>query len=599
MFISNQLKQNKANKELQDKLKKNIQKTSDLVKAILPEQLINENEEKIKEALEKYEVQGKLKTEEKKKYITFKYPTKTIQEAKLAYHKKVQEEETEFRENYKKWNEKIYTAHQERGYEAGQHEGIRIQENKPYYIAPKQTVVKVGDTHYELQMSRKLNETTNILEWERLGMDILERADTNDTKMEDSCTAFEGKNKKKIDWEITLDRLKQQGEKLGYGKSHYLIYIQRIMSQNDDNIFQIYKEEQDPEKIANNLLSKYKTINKKKIFETQLKTLTRVKGQSIREIMCQADTLTDRILQNCKIPGEKSFRKYQILLDALKSFSGEENSKELIQVLKGSSLGGERPDIAELIDTIELAERINESSKPTKNQTFMNEGTAETCEIFAVNSEGASNQYRNVTGKDKDRRQRSSDRSSEESREDRQKYEARREDSPTRGYNRQSNSDRRSSSDRENRRENWRQEQRESENYRDNHYQNREQTSERYNYWDRDESRERDKDKNRSKDTRTRYGSQSRDYNNKIVPFYKRNLERIEYPPLTQMDLTTKFCVKCMNSIEKHYPWDCKLFRYWNENPCDICYNGQHKEKECRRNPHRVDAFSVMMKENT
>ena len=112
MFISNVLKQNKANKELQERLKKNIQNTSDLVKAILPEELINENEDKIKEALENYEKQNKVRTEEKTKDITFKYPPKTIQEAELAYHKKVQEEETEFREVYDKWNEKLYTAHQ-------------------------------------------------------------------------------------------------------------------------------------------------------------------------------------------------------------------------------------------------------------------------------------------------------------------------------------------------------------------------------------------------------------------------------------------------------------------------------------------------------
>ena len=166
MFISNVLKQNRVNKELHERLKTNIQNTSDLVKAILPEELINENEDQIKEALKKYEDQGKLKTEEKKKDITFNYPTKTIQEAELAYHKRVQEEETEFRDIYKQWNEKLFLAHQDRG-ERGQ-ERIRIEENKPYYIPPTQTVVKVGDTHHELQMSRKLNETTNILEWERL-----------------------------------------------------------------------------------------------------------------------------------------------------------------------------------------------------------------------------------------------------------------------------------------------------------------------------------------------------------------------------------------------------------------------------------------------
>ena len=76
-------------------------------------------------------------------------------------------------------------------------------------------------------------------------------------------------------------------------------------------------------------------------------------------------------------------------MDALKSFCSEENAKELIQALKGSSLSGERADIGELIDTIEIAERVNENSKPTKDMIFMNEKTAENCEIFTLNTERA------------------------------------------------------------------------------------------------------------------------------------------------------------------------------------------------------------------
>ena len=56
--------------------KKIIQKTSDLVKYILTEEIRNENEGKIKEALEKYENQRRLRIEEMKKDSTFKYPTK-------------------------------------------------------------------------------------------------------------------------------------------------------------------------------------------------------------------------------------------------------------------------------------------------------------------------------------------------------------------------------------------------------------------------------------------------------------------------------------------------------------------------------------------
>ena len=150
--------------------------------------------------------------------------------------------------------------------------------------------------------------------------------------------------------------------------------------------YHTYKEETCPEKIANSLLSRYIGLNKKKIFENKLKTLTRTKGQPLREVMCQADVLADRILQKCRDPQEKAFRKHQIMLDALKSFSSEENAKELMQALRGSSLSGERPDIEELIDTVETAERINENSKPDRDRTFLNENTGEKCELFAVSA---------------------------------------------------------------------------------------------------------------------------------------------------------------------------------------------------------------------
>ena len=90
--------------------------------------------------------------------------------------------------------------------------------------------------------------------------------------------------------------------------------------------------------------------------------------------------------------------------------------------------------------------------------------------------------------------------------------------------------------------------------------------------------------------------SQSRDRNSwRTVPQNKRNLEGVEFPPKTLMDLTVRFCVKCHNTLEEHYPWDCKLYRYWSNSPCDICYNGQHRAKECRKNPSRIDAFTVML----
>ena len=152
------------------------------------------------------------------------------------------------------------------------------------------------------------------------------------------------------------------------------------------------------------------------MLENKLKTLTRKTGESIREVMCQADSLIDRILDKCK-PEEKAFRKYQLMIDALKSFTSEDNSKELVIALKESALTEERPDICELINAVELAEKVNETSRPSNDRTFMNERTLEKCEIFAVNPEEECNmikKFDDMMRSSNDRRQESHYRSNSE-----------------------------------------------------------------------------------------------------------------------------------------------------------------------------------------
>ena len=395
------------------------------------------------------------------------------------------------------------------------------------------------------------------------------------------------------------------------------------------------------------------------------------------------------------------------MMDALKSFSSDENAKELMQALRGSALSGERPDIEDLIDTVELAERVNESSRPDKDKTFMNEKTAEKCEVFTINTEGVSNnntrprpqetsssleraiqqtKEMSIRGREQRRNPReqrtpdtgpnrypSRDRYTRDNSQARSYNSDERkgrnyEENRNRTYDRDSNNpdyNSFSSRDREGRprdtsRRDWRDQNQTREEYRSYEKGNREASNSRYgdrnntryrnnsgqrdNRGYRDDSRPREyrrqRDDSRSKEyprfrdnsrsgdnprfrdysrqrenTRSRdssnnhrggnrenprnFRSQSRDRNTwKTVPQHKRNLEGVEFPPKTLMDLTVRFCVKCHNTLEEHYPWDCKLYRYWSNSPCDICYNGQHKSKECRKNPNRVDAFTMML-ENT
>ena len=685
MFISNILKQNRANKELQDRLRQNIESTATLLRTV-------DSDNQNTEAIEAYEEVNKINKEDRKKLITFTYPEKTVKNADIDHHRRVHEAEVTFRQELAQWNDRLFTASQAdreaRPIEVDVEDGaqavatgsrVRIADCKPTFIKPAETVVKVGDTHFEIKLERELNPTTNAYEWKRQDMEILERPEPNDVNMEDSCITFENKEKSKIDWESTLKDIKEYGEQLGYSKKHYLRCLLRIMGQHNDDLFLTYKEEEDPEKIANSLLAKYIGVNKKKLFENKLKTLTRVRGQSIRDVMTQADILADRILHKCKDPQEKAFRKHQIMLDALKSFCSEENAKELIQALKGSSLSGERADIAELIDTIEIAEKVNEHSKPTRDMVFMSDKTAEKCEIFTVNtgkantaSDGARaledtiqrTKELNLRGRDERKRQNSQERSwNDRNRDNRSERNFSRErNSRERGYSRErentrnwNRDDRRDSNgwstgatnsktesfrrtnkqytDRDRGRDNSynRGEQSKSSNYRgreDSRNRQRNRDDSRNSQRNRDDSRIRDDSRNRQwnrepsksrqeggdysryrqrsrDDSRNRQGgregaryrSQSRDSIRRTVPIHKRNLEGVEFPPHTQMDLTVRFCVKCHNTLEQHYPWDCKLYRYWSNTPCEICYNGQHRSKECRKNPNRVDAFTVMLEQ--
>ena len=140
--------------------------------------------------------------------------------------------EANFKAEYKEWNQQIYRAHQTEETRQGGtardptdtttavRGNMRIAQTKPYYIQPTHTIVKVGDTQYELQMERKQNPETHQWEWQKTGMDILERAESNDTHMENTCIAHEDKDRRKIDWETTIQGIKYEGEKLWIWKKN-------------------------------------------------------------------------------------------------------------------------------------------------------------------------------------------------------------------------------------------------------------------------------------------------------------------------------------------------------------------------------------------
>ena len=165
MFISQILKQNKINKQIQEQNTKNIATTTDLLSRIIPGENLEANA-----LLEQFKQDNQTNTPERKKLITFKYPEKALQQAELEYHTRVQESELNWRVEYNQWNQNVYEAYQreqaqrandvveppgEEGREraaAFPMGNIRIPESKPVYIKPAQSVIKVGDTHCEIIM---------------------------------------------------------------------------------------------------------------------------------------------------------------------------------------------------------------------------------------------------------------------------------------------------------------------------------------------------------------------------------------------------------------------------------------------------------------
>ena len=90
MFISNILKQKQANKELEERLKQNIEATANLLKTV---DTGNENTE----AIAAYERANQTNKPDHKKQIKFKYPQKTVEQADIEHHRNIHEQELLYR----------------------------------------------------------------------------------------------------------------------------------------------------------------------------------------------------------------------------------------------------------------------------------------------------------------------------------------------------------------------------------------------------------------------------------------------------------------------------------------------------------------------
>ena len=653
--------------------------------------------EELQAVLNNFKSKSPKKKDEETSQISFTFPAKTVEEAEAENHHRKLSESLKFKQAYEEWNDRLYQAHNNAPAAEPRPPGeediiqvantIRLPESKPWYMAPPDTVIRIGDSHYEVKVEKKYNEEQGHDEWEKVGLEILERPSGNKVDQEDASVLMDPTNKKIVDWEATLGRIKRLGERLGYSKLHFLECITRLLNEHEPEKYDIFKEETDPNKLVQTLLAKYRALNKRKIMENKIKHLKRAKDQSLLEFMSQVDALADKMLERCKDTKEKDYRKYTIMLDAVKAFTSEKNALELSKYLREASLKGERPNITTIVEMVDQAERIDESTKPNKEMSYeQNIAGSTTAELFTFGM-----QERDRKGDYKPNRERSAEnrkaiqditdtlskmRASDSGRgnQDRRGRDSSKEQESRRRRDRSFSRDRRESSERRQDNKDYYRAQNKSrtperntrqnpsDKYRDNYREKgrfnreRERNSTRDQERDRYRNRSRDEYRNSESDRRRREGSQTRKedrrdrsysrdnrqgYNDRYlrnrsrdnyrssysrdnsrdrrdlgsreremrrssrdryhqrasIPPHKKNLAGVEFPPINQMDLSTKFCVKCNNIIEPHYPWDCKLFRYWNSNPCDICYNGNHRSKECRKNPSRVDAFYAMVQD--
>ena len=71
------------------------------------------------------------------------------------------------------------------------------------------------------------------------------------------------------------------------------------------------------------------------------------------------------------------------MLDAVKAFTSEKNALELSKYLREASLKGERPKITTIVEMVDQAERIDESTKPNKEMSYEQNITGSTtAELF-------------------------------------------------------------------------------------------------------------------------------------------------------------------------------------------------------------------------
>ena len=136
MNITNILKQKKITQDLEERIKQSIEATTTYLRAVNPDDA----------AIEAFEKATQQAKQEQRKNITFKYPTRTVQEADIDHHRKIHEQEIAYKQELQQWNDARRAEANQRIAPPGEGE---VQENRqeqqaPIYIKPTSNVIKIA-----------------------------------------------------------------------------------------------------------------------------------------------------------------------------------------------------------------------------------------------------------------------------------------------------------------------------------------------------------------------------------------------------------------------------------------------------------------------
>ena len=129
--------------------------------------------------LDNFKSKSPKKRDEETSQISFKFPAKTVEEAEAENHHRKLAESLKFKQDYEEWNDRLYQAYNSAP-TTGEGEPdppgtsalptqrrtgdedvlqitnrVRLPDSKPWYITPPDTVIKIGDSHYEVKVEKK------------------------------------------------------------------------------------------------------------------------------------------------------------------------------------------------------------------------------------------------------------------------------------------------------------------------------------------------------------------------------------------------------------------------------------------------------------